>query len=236
MSRSVWPPRSAAAEEARERDLSGLAELEERLERAESAPEEEPDTTELEGLAEKASDARRAETEARLALRTNEERARALEGQVTALLESAETEREARIRARERRERQIRESEAARAVIAVGDVVLARLETSIQQAARRRADIETARTGREESLRDVRARLRDLGTELDGLTDSVHKDEMARAELRLRIETLEARSLEELGLEVDALVAEYGPDQLVPPVEVHARRRRRASAHRADPV
>ncbi len=67
----------------------------------------------------------------------------------------------------------------------------------------------------------MRVRLRDLGTELDGLTDSVHKDEMARAELRLRIETLEARSLEELGLEVDALVSEYGPDQLVPPVEVH---------------
>ncbi|HWM11709.1 MAG TPA: hypothetical protein VNO82_20295, partial [Solirubrobacteraceae bacterium] len=208
----------AAAEEARERDLSGLAELEERLERAESAPEEEPDTTDLEALAEKASDARRVETEARLGLRTNEERARALEGQVAALLESADTEREERIRARERRERQIRESEAAQAVIAVGDVVLARLETSIAQAARRRADIETARTGREESLRDTRTRLRDLGAELDGLTDSVHKDEMARAELRLRMEALEARSLEELGLEVEALVAEYGPDQLVPPV------------------
>jgi chromosome segregation protein len=67
-------------------------------------------------------------------------------------------------------------------------------------------------------LRDTRTRLRDLGAELDGLTDSVHKDEMARAELRLRMEALEARSLEELGLEVEALVAEYGPDQLVPPV------------------
>jgi len=212
----------AAAEQARDRDLSGLAELEERLQQAESAPEEEPDTTELEALADQASEARRVETEARLALRTNEERARALEGQVAALLESAETEREERLRARERRERQIREAEAARAVIAVGDVVLARLETSIHQAARHRADIETARTGREESLRDVRARLRDLGAELDGLTDSVHKDEMARAELRLRMESLEARSLEELGLEVEALVAEYGPDQLVPPVEVES--------------
>ncbi len=207
-----------AAEEARERDLSGLAELEERLERAESAPEEEPDTSELELLAQKSTEARRAETEARLDVRTNEERARALEGQVAALLESAEAEREARIQARERRERQIRESEAARAVIAVGDVVLARLETSIEQAAARRVEIESARNGREQSLRDIRARLRDLGVELDGLTDSVHKDEMARAELRLRMESLEARSLEELGLEIEALVAEYGPDQLVPPV------------------
>jgi chromosome segregation protein len=40
---------------------------------------------------------------------------------------------------------------------------------------------------------------------------------MARAEQRLRLEALEARALEELGIEVEALVAEYGPDQLVPP-------------------
>ncbi|MGI9084275.1 MAG: chromosome segregation protein SMC [Aeromicrobium sp.] len=210
------------AEAARDRVLSGLAELEDRLQRAESAPEEEPDTTDLEVLAEQASDARRAETEARLSLRTNEERARALQGQATALLESAATEREERIRARERRERQLREAEAARAVIVVGAAVLARLETSIAQAARRRAEIESSRTGREESLRAVRSTLRDLATELDGLTDSVHKDEMARAELRLRMEALETRALEELGLEIDALVAEYGPDQLVPPVEVQA--------------
>ncbi|TXL61158.1 chromosome segregation protein SMC [Aeromicrobium terrae] len=208
------------AETAHERDLAGLAELEERLAQAENAPEEEPDTTELERLAEEASAARRQETDARLALRTNEERARALDGQVTALLEAAATEREERIRARERRERQLREAEAARAVIAVGDAVMARLETSIELASRRRTEIEESRSGREEALRETRARLRDLGTELDGLTDSVHKDEMARAELRLRLESLEAKALEELGLEVETLVAEFGPDQLVPPVEL----------------
>ena len=41
---------------------------------------------------------------------------------------------------------------------------------------------------------------------------------MARAQQRMRIEQLEERALEELGLDVDALVADYGPDQLVPPV------------------
>ncbi|MGJ9414401.1 chromosome segregation protein SMC [Aeromicrobium sp. CF4.19] len=211
---------AAAIEEAQtahERDLSGLAELEERLEQAETAPETEPDTSVLEELAEKASGSRRAETEARLALRTNEERARALEGQVAALVQAAAEEREARIRARERRERQLREAETARAVVAVGDVVLDRLEVSIAAAAEQRRDIEQARTGREEKLRESRARLRDLTTELEGLTTSVHRDEMARAEQRLRLESLEARALEELGIEVDALVTDYGPEQLVPP-------------------
>lgn len=40
---------------------------------------------------------------------------------------------------------------------------------------------------------------------------------MLGAEQRLRIEALEARSLEEFGMEAVGLVAEYGPDQPVPP-------------------
>jgi chromosome segregation protein len=210
----------AAAEEARAGDLSGLAELEERLTQAESAPEEEPDTALLEELAEKASACRRAETEARLALRTNEERARALAAQVTSLFEAAAAEREARVRAAERRARQLREAETARAVVAAADQALARLETSIARASALRAEIEQSRSGREEMLRTVRARLRELISQLDGLTDSVHKDEMARAELRMRLEGLESRALDELGLDVETLVTDYGPDQLVPPVTV----------------
>ncbi len=207
-----------AAGEARDGDVSGLAELEDRLAQAQAGPEEEPDTTVLEELAEWASAARRAETEARLALRTNEERARALAGQVTALLEAAAAERDARVRAVERRERQLREAETARAVLTASDAVLARLERSVTQASELRAEIELSRTAREETLRTARTRLRELSTELDGLVSSVHQDELARAELRLRLEGLETRSLEELGLEIDALLADYGPDQLVAPI------------------
>jgi chromosome segregation protein len=46
----------------------------------------------------------------------------------------------------------------------------------------------------------------------------VHRDEMARTQQRMRIEQLEERALDELGLEAEALVADYGPDNLVPPV------------------
>ncbi|MDR7087449.1 chromosome segregation protein [Aeromicrobium panaciterrae] len=207
-----------AAAEARDVDLSGLAELEDRLQQAESAPEEEPDTTLLEELAEKASAGRRSETDARLALRTNEERARALAAQVSSLFEAAAAERQARIKAEERRERQLREAETAKAVIAASDRVLVRLEQSVLQASELRRTIESSRSGREETLRGVRIKLRELSTELDGLTDSVHKDEMARAEMRLRLEGLETRALEELGLNIEELIADYGPDQLVTPI------------------
>ncbi|MFD9630466.1 chromosome segregation protein SMC [Streptomyces violascens] len=58
---------------------------------------------------------------------------------------------------------------------------------------------------------------RDLKAELDKLTDSVHRGEVLGAEKRLRIEQLETKALEELGVEPAGLVAEYGPDQLVAP-------------------
>ncbi len=55
-----------------------------------------------------------------------------------------------------------------------------------------------------------------LARELAELTDSVHRDELARTQQRLRIEALELRSVEELGLTADQLVADYGPDRPVP--------------------
>jgi chromosome segregation protein len=208
----------AQAEEARDRDLAGLADLEARLASAQSAPEEEPDVTERERSAALARQARQGETDARLALRTSEERARALHGRADQLLRAARQEREARARAAERRERLLREGRAAEAVLAAAGVVLQRLEASVASAAEARTTAEQARAAREQELLGVRARLRDLGRDHDELVNSVHRDEMARTQQRMRIEQLEERALEELGLDPDALVTDYGPDQLVPQV------------------
>lgn len=206
----------AKAEEARDNDLAGLAELESRLASAEEAPEEEPDTSDREALVDAARQARQSEMDARLALRTSEERARALQGRADSLERAAQGEREARARAAERRERLIREGRAAEAVgVAVG-VVLRRLEVSIHLAAERRTEVERSRQGREQELMAVRTSLRDLGREHDELVNSVHRDEMARTQQRMRIEQLEERALDELGLDPDALITDYGPEQLVP--------------------
>ena len=148
----------AKAEEARDQDLAGLADLEARLATAEDAPEEEPDTTERERLVEAARAARQGEMDARLALRTSEERARALHGRADSLLRAARTEREARARAAERRERLLREGRAAEAVGTAVGYVLTRLEVSVHRAAERRTAVEQARQGREQELLTVRAR------------------------------------------------------------------------------
>jgi chromosome segregation protein len=44
----------------------------------------------------------------------------------------------------------------------------------------------------------------------------VHRDEMARTQQRMRLEQLEERALEELGLDVETLTTDYGPHQPVP--------------------
>ena len=204
------------AEAARVEAVAGLADLEARLASAEDAPDEEPDTSARERLVDEARTARQGEMDSRLALRTSEERARALHGRADSLVRAARAEREARARAAERRERLIREGRAAEAVgVAVG-YVLARLEVSIHRATEARTAVEQARSGRERDLLDVRAALRDLAREHDELVNSVHRDEMARTQQRMRIDQLEERALDELGLDAEGLVTDYGPDQLIP--------------------
>ena len=206
----------ADAEQARDRDLAGLVELETRLARAEEAPGEEPDTTEREQRADAARQARQAETEARLALRTAEERARALHGRADALVRAAEQQRADRERAARRRERLLAEGRAAEAVAAAVAWTLGRLERSLEEAAAARQRVEDSRRGREGDLLAVRARLRELAREHDDLVGTVHRDELARAEQRMRLAQLEEKVLAEVGLDPDALVAEYGPQVPVP--------------------
>jgi chromosome segregation protein len=204
------------AVQARDGHLAGLADLERRLQQAEDAPEEDPDTAGLDRMASAAKEARQAEMDARLALRTAEERARALHGRADALRQAARKEREARARAVARRERRERETKVAHAVGRAATLVLSRIEESLTEAARARDEAAQARGAREQELSQVRAAVRDLDAELARLTDTVHRDEMARTEQRLRIERIEERALEELGLDPDALVRDYGPDTLVP--------------------
>ncbi|MEV0536231.1 chromosome segregation protein SMC [Kitasatospora sp. NPDC050463] len=199
--------------------LATAEELAERLAAAEEsadAREDEPDAAEQQRLTEAAVGARQAELETRLAVRTHEERARALTGRADQLDRAARTEREARARAAERRLRAEHDARVANAVTAGARQLLACLEVSLARADAGRAAVEQARAEREAQLREHREHGRELKAELDKLVDAGHRDEVLRAEKRLRIEQLEARALEEFGIEGGELLASYGPDRLVP--------------------
>ncbi|MFE2145569.1 AAA family ATPase, partial [Streptomyces sp. NPDC059456] len=209
---------AAKAQDALERALADVEECAERLAVAEDMPvEEEPDGAVRDRLAADGANARQTEMEARLQLRTHEERVKGLAGRADALDRGARAEREARARAERRRARLRHEAEVARAVADGTRQLLAHLEVSLRRAEQERAAAEQAKGSRERELGEARTRGRDLKGELDKLTDSVHRGEVLGAEKRLRIEQVEARALEEFGMEAAGLVAEYGPDQPVPP-------------------
>jgi chromosome segregation protein len=206
------------AEQARDRDLAGLSELEERLHLAESEDlPDEPDTAQRDGLAGDLAASRQAELDARLAVRTGEERVRAVAGQAEQLIRAAQVERTARERQRQAREARARGAVIAAAVAAAAEQALTRIAASIVIAVAERDSAQQSRVVREGELLAVRGQSRDLGEEQARLTDAVHRDEMLRAEQRMRIEQLEQRAVEEYGVEVGALVEEYGPDQPCPP-------------------
>ncbi|MEU9461062.1 AAA family ATPase [Streptomyces sp. WC2508] len=209
---------AARAQEALERATEEAEELAERLLVAEEMPvEEEPDTSVRDRLAADGANARQTEMEARLQARTHEERVKALAGRADSLDRGARAEREARARAERRRARLRHEAAVASAVESGARQLLAHVEVSVVRAEQERVVAEAAKAERERELAAERGRGRDLKSELDKLTDSVHRGEVLGAEKRLRIEQLEAKALEELGVEPAGLAAEYGPDQLVPP-------------------
>ncbi|MGY3679423.1 chromosome segregation protein SMC [Streptomyces sp. TE33382] len=209
---------AARAQEALERATEEARELAERLLVAEETPvEEEPDTSVRDRLAADGANARQTEMEARLQARTHEERVKSLAGRADSLDRAARAEREARARAERHRARLRHEATVASAVASGARQLLAHVEVSVVRAQDERTAAEAAKAGRERELAAERDRGRELKGELDRLTDSVHRGEVLGAEKRLRVEQLETKALEELGVEPAGLAAEYGPDRLVPP-------------------
>ncbi|MFI0808359.1 AAA family ATPase [Streptomyces echinatus] len=209
---------AARAQEALEKAVQEAEELAERLAVAEEMPvDEEPDTSVRDRLAADGANARQTEMEARLQVRTHEERVKGLAGRADSLDRAARAEREARARAEQRRARLRHEAAVAEAVASGARQLLAHVEVSLARAERERSAAEAAKARGERELAAARTAGRELKAELDKLTDSVHRGEVLGAEKRLRIEQLETKALEELGVEPEGLVAEYGPRQLVPP-------------------
>jgi chromosome segregation protein len=167
-------------------------------------------------LADAAVAARSAEMEARLDVRTVEERQRAISGRADALASAAMSERQAAARATARAERRAAGALVASAVAQGATAVLVQIERSSAAADSERQQAEEASRGRESELKAVRTQIRDLSEELDKVVDSAHNAQMARTTRQLQLEQIAGRAIEEFAVEPDTLTAEYGPDVPVP--------------------
>ncbi|GAA1310158.1 chromosome partition protein Smc [Planotetraspora silvatica] len=205
-------------EEARELAQAAVVELEEQLAEAEYAQEleAEPTTDTRDDLAAAVGVTRQAEMEARLTVRTSEERVRGIAGRADGLMRAARRERDDRARAAAQRERRRRQAEVAAGVVGAAQIALKALEASLTRAAAERDEAERARGEIDAELKAIRLRVRALSSELDTLVNRAHGSEMARTEQRLRLEQMEQRALEEYGVELEPLISEYGPAVPVP--------------------
>jgi chromosome segregation protein len=236
----------ASAERAREKDLAQLADLQGKLavEEAEgpAGPGAEVDSDarnapggsaaggegaagrgsaagDKDALAAGAMTARNAEMEARLEVRTLEERLRAVAGRGDALASAAAAERQAIQRAKARSIRRAQEAAVADAVASGATAALAAIERSRALADSERQAAERASHGRDDELKTVRARIRELTTELDTAVSTAHGAEMERAARRMKLEQVAVRATEEFAIDPEALIAEYGPDVEIPGAE-----------------
>ncbi len=176
----------------------------------------EPDLTHLEDLRSQVSGARSKEVEARLNLRTIEERKDAIAQRALALENQAKVEIDAASKSISRRENRAHAAIIAQQIADTAYEALIQIESSISRAGAERARLERSRSEREGEILSLRTISRELAIELEKLTSSVHKDEITRAEQRLRIEQMEMKAVEELGIDVTTLLNEYGPSNDVP--------------------
>lgn len=207
-------------EAGRTKTVEELTELESRLHNAEQLPMFEAEPVDRQASVAAAEAARSVEVEARLAVRTAEERANAVRGRADSLRRAAAAEREARVRAQRAREAREHAARVAAAVSESGRVVAQRLSAVVSVASRMRDELATERQMRATALSQVRETVTELNARITALTDSLHRDEMAKAQAALRIEQLETQVLEQFGMPAADLIAEYGPQVALPPSDL----------------
>ena len=163
-----------------------------------------------------AREAREAENEARLSLRALEEQSRRAASRARSLRQAAAAEREERARYARREAARKTELATASDVEAAARVALEAAERALSQAAAERDRLSERRSQVSQEVSDARRALDRLSAELSEATASAHQGQIAAEQTRLRVEDLQRRALEELSLEPEQLLAEFGPQMLVP--------------------
>ena len=167
-----------------------------------------------------AESARSTEVEARLVVRTAEERANAVRGKADSLRRSAAAEREARVRASAARAARQHAADVAAVVAESGRRLAGRLSAVVAAASRTRDRLAAERQQRATAMTAAREEAAALSARIAELTDALHRDEVTKAQAAMRIEQLEQTVLEQFGMAGDDLIAEYGPEVALPPSEL----------------
>ncbi|PJJ63634.1 chromosome segregation protein SMC [Compostimonas suwonensis] len=204
------------SEETVAQALSASEKAKGELETAESRPRPILDVSARDELYAELEKAREGEVEARLQLETARERVRAEKARAESLARQLEADRAAAEAAARRAVIRRRQADAATSVIEALPAVLASVDSSVADARLQLAHRESERASQNEELSGLRRTESGLRERLATVTEDVHGLELQIYEKKLHLSALLERAGSELGLVEDVLVAEYGPEQLVP--------------------
>ncbi|ROP78124.1 condensin subunit Smc [Frigoribacterium sp. PhB107] len=174
------------------------------------------DASARDGVLAEVEQARAAEIERRVQLETVRERVRAEAARAVDLKRQLDEQRAAADEHARRTVVRQREMRRTSAVLAGLPSVLDAVGRSLAEARQELAAQEAARTQQNDELAALRRDERALRERLHGVTEDVHGLEMEIYEKKLHLGQLLERAASELGLDDEVLVAEYGPDVLVP--------------------
>ena len=203
----------ATGADARLAGLRGqLDEARDRLARVEDdQATEEPSTLARDEASTALAQVKAMELEAILALRTAEERAEQASGRSGALRRQAAHERRAKASHDEAMRRRRHSAEVAAAVEKGALDVAARVAGATERAALERDGLVRRRAEVGSRLARAKDRVNATRVQLNRLTDNAHAGDIARTQARVRIDEAEAKIVEQLGLAVSDLLAEYTP-------------------------
>lgn len=193
-----------------------LVHAEEQHAAAASRPRPILDLSERDTLVLELEAARAREIDLRLTLETARERVRAAQTNAESLARQLNAERQAAEEAARRtvlREQQMRLAEGVAAKL---PLVIASIDRSLAEARFKQQQVEQGRAQHNNELLKLRAEEAELREGLRQITEDVHSFELRTYERKLSLSSMLERAGSELGLVEEVLIAEYGPDQLVP--------------------
>jgi chromosome segregation protein len=214
-----WERLSAAVQIAAETARTAEEDVDRaRVERDEYASTPRPmlDVSARDGMLLELEAARATELELRIQLETARERVRAEIARAESLARQLIAERAAAEEHARRTVLRQRQVKSAQSVVEALPAVLDAIDRSVSEARVALAARESERSHQNEELVTLRASENSLRARLTSISDTVHGIEMQIYEKKLQLSTLLERAGEELGLIEEVLVAEYGPEVLVP--------------------
>ncbi|MFI5504080.1 chromosome segregation protein SMC [Corynebacterium kutscheri] len=173
--------------------------------------DQDPSTHERDQAQENLAQIKAMELEAKLSLRSAQDRAEQASGRGASLRRQADHERMNKQRHEQMMHKRVRQAELARTVDTYAREINARVEKAVAQATRRRDELMTQRQAIVARLSQAKDKAQALNTQLLRLSDQAHQVDVQRSQAQVRLEEAQKKLQEQLGIAIPDLIRDYTP-------------------------